>query len=78
MTEIISNFPHTPYSQPGGQRPKFVGIKAGPTTISQRGFCLLEVPSLPVFLKLLQSWAGARKGNTKSSAGPREPATRPL
>lgn len=48
------------------------------TTISQKGFCLLEVQSPAEFWKAVRSWAAARKGSTKSSVGPREPVTPPL
>lgn len=47
------------------------------TTISQKGFCLLEVQSPAEFWKAVRSWAAARKGSTKSSVGPRGPVTPP-
>lgn len=50
----------------------------GSTTTSRRGFCLRGGRGLWGFLTLLQSWAAAHTGSTKSSAGPREPATPPL
>ena len=56
----------------------FLGTVRGSTTTSQRGSCLLGGQGPWGFLKLLQSWVGAHKGNTKSSVGPRVPATPPL
>lgn len=64
--------------KPGGQPCRFLGIARGSTTTSRRGFCLSGGRSPWGFLKLLRSWAGAHTGNTKSSAGPHEPATPPL